>query len=140
MTNETFIRLVVAALAYCDDPGCDHARWTEILTAIYRMRYEPAHAFLSSSNAAGLPNESPAELLLRCHHMAKQLLPQLLREYRQQQAAKENDTNYAKFLREQADTDLFLDGANLTRDAYAGPGDVEPERPAKLDRWGNVVS
>ena len=51
---------------------------------------------------------------------------------------RKTETNHSKFLRSQAESDPFIDGANLTRDAYAGRGDAEPEQPARLDSWGNV--
>jgi hypothetical protein len=65
------------------------------------MRYEPAHAFLASINLAGLPNEPPAELLLRCHRMAKTYLSELPREYRAEKATAEAETNHNKFLCQQ---------------------------------------
>src|SRR5258708_5813845 len=105
--NETFIRLI-AGLAFCDtpEPGLDeHARWTAVLQALYRLRDERSHAFLSSINFAGLPNESPAELLSRSHRMAKELLPGLVREYREAKAKADAETNHNKFLRQQAESD-----------------------------------
>ena len=140
--NETFICLI-SALAFCgtNKPGNDdHARWTETLKAIYRLNHSPAHSFLASINLAGLPNEAPAELLLRSHRMAKAYLPELLREYQAEKAKADAETNHTKFLRQQAVSDAFLgEDTRLTRDAYAGRGDVEPEQPAKLDAWGNVI-
>jgi hypothetical protein len=135
--NETFIRLI-----FCDtlEPGLDeHARWTAVLQALYRLRDDTAHAFLSSINLAGLPNESPTDLLSRSHRMARELLPGLVREYREAKAKADAQTNHNKFLQSQAEGDPFIDGANLTRDAYAGRGNAEPEQPAKLDAWGNVI-
>lgn len=139
--NETFVRLIAALAAPCDsDPGIDdYARWTEILRAIYRFRDAQAHSFLAAINAAGLPNEPPTALLIRSHRHAKELLPRLLMEYREARAKAETETNHNKFLRQEADTDPFLAGATLTRDAFAGRADIEPEQPAKLDAWGNVV-
>jgi hypothetical protein len=138
--NETFIRLV-AALAFCgtNEPGNDeYARWTVVLQGIYRLRDVQAHSFLAAINLAGLPNESPSELLLRAHQHAKQLLPQLLAEYREAKKKEAADTNKNKFLRQQAESDPFLQDANLTRDAYSGRGELEPDPPTLLDPWGNV--
>jgi hypothetical protein len=140
--NETFITLVAAlALCHTNTPENDeHARWTATLKAIYQMPYEPAHAFLTSINLTGLPNESPAELLLRSHRMAKAYLPELLRQYQAEKAKSDAETNHTKFLHQQAESDSFLgEDTHLTRDAYAGRGDVEPEQRAKLDVWGNVI-
>lgn len=139
----TFIRLV-DVLAFCDQPNPgidDHARWTETLKAIYRLNHPPAHSFLASINLRGLPNEAPAELLLRCHRMAKAYLPELLREFEAKKAKADAETNHTKFLRQQAESDPFIgEDTQFTRDAFAGRGDVEPERPARLDAWGNVKS
>jgi len=138
--NEQFIRLV-AALAVCDEtPGTDeHTRWTEILKAIYRMTYQPAHEFLARINMSGLPNESPAALLTRAHQHAKQLLPLLLLENPEVKANAATETNYEKYVRREREFDPFLDGANLTRDAYSGKSQIEPEQKVTTDRWGNVV-
>jgi hypothetical protein len=138
--NETFLKLI-AQLSLCsNDPTVDdHANWLATLRALYRLNHVPAHEFLTRINKGASPNEAPAELLLRSHQMAKAYLPELLREYRQQQAAKATDTNKSKFLREQAASDPFVEGANLTRDAYAGLAEAEPEQVARVDRWGNVV-
>jgi hypothetical protein len=71
--------------------------------------------------------------------MAKALLPELLREYLAAQAAKAREINHDQFLRQQAASDPFLgEDAHLTRDAFAGRGDVESEQPAELDAWGHV--
>jgi hypothetical protein len=105
--NETFIRLV-AALAFCgtNEPGNDeYARWTALLQAIYRLRDTQAHSFLAAINLSGLPNESPSALLARAHSHAKQLLPQLLAEYREIKKIEAAETNKNKFLREQAASD-----------------------------------
>ena len=138
--NETFIKLV-AALAFCDttEPGNDeYARWTAVLQAIYRLRDTQAHSFLAAINLAGLPNESPSSLLQRAHSHAEQLLPKLLVEYREAKRKEAADTNKNKFLRQQAESDPFLQDANLTRDAYSGRGELEPDPPTLLDPWGNV--
>jgi len=87
---------------FCDtnEPGNDdHWCWKEILKAIYRLRDTQAHSFLAAINLAGLPNESPSELLLRSHLHAKQLLPKLLVEYREAKIDEAADTNKNKFLR-----------------------------------------
>jgi hypothetical protein len=137
--NETFIRLV-AALAFCgNEPGNDeYAQWTAVLQAIYRLRDAQTHSFLAAVNLSGLPNESPSELFLRAHRHAKQLLPQLLTEFREGKRKEAADTNKNKFLRQQAESDPFLQDANLTRDAYSCRGELEPDPPTLLDPWGNV--
>jgi hypothetical protein len=43
-------------------------------------------------------------------------LPELLRAYHEAKAQAEAETNHNKFLRQQAESDPFLEGANLTRD------------------------
>jgi hypothetical protein len=138
--NEIFIRLVAALAAPCDsDLNTDaYARWTEILKAIYRLRDTQAHSFLAGINISGLPNEPPAALLQRANVHAKELLPRLLIEYREAQTKAATETNHNKYLQREANADPFLDGACLTRDAYAGRGEMEAEESAKLDAWGNV--
>jgi hypothetical protein len=83
---------------------------------LYRLNHSPAHAFLAAINHGAAANESPAALLLRCHQMAKKYLPELLRAYHEAKAQAEAETNHNKFLRQQAESDPFLEGANLTRD------------------------
>ena len=139
--TDTFIRLI-AALACCNSPEPDlneHARWTAVLQAIYRLRDVQAHSFLAAINLAGVPNESPSALLLRSHQHAKQVLPKLLVEYREAKRKEAADTNQNKFLRQQTASDPFVEGANLTRDAYAGLAEAEPEQAIKIDSWGNVI-
>ena len=138
--RETFIKLV-AALAVCDSPEPaidDRARWTTLLKAIYRLNDPQAHSFLAAINISGLPNESPSALLLRSHLHAKQALPALLMAMREAQQKAEEKTNRSRYIQEQAQSDPFLENANLTTDAFARRGAVEPEQPAKLDGWGNV--
>ena len=108
------------------------------MKAIYRLNRAPAHSFLAAINLSGLPNESASGLLLRSHLHAKQVLPKLLVEYREAKVNEAADTNKNKFLRQQAESDPWLLNANLTRDAYAGRGEIEPEQPAKLDAFGNI--
>jgi hypothetical protein len=142
--NETFIRLITA-LAFCDsnpDPATDnHRRWTEILRAIWKTQHPLAMAFLASVNRNGLPNESPAELVQRAHHMAKTLLPDLAVKQQTEQREAATETNYEKMLREKSKYDPFLDGeVNLTRDSYTGgKGEPEPDAPTFIDKWGNVI-
>jgi hypothetical protein len=139
--NETFIRLV-GALSFCDAPEPtidEHARWTAVLQAIYRLRDIQAHAFLTSINNAASRNEAPAALLLRAHEMARTYLPVLLRQYQAEKVKAESDTNHDKFLRQQSESDPFLgEETQLTRDSFAGRGDAEREEPARLDAWGYV--
>lgn len=138
--NETFLRLI-ASLATCgpsNEPGTnDHRRWTETLKAIYRLNHAPAHCFLASINVAGIPNEAPDSLLLRSHQMAKAPLPELLRDVKTKEAATA-ETEHQTFVRQESSFDPFLEDVNLTRDAYAGRGEVDPDKPLLLDAWGNV--
>jgi hypothetical protein len=85
-----------------------------------------------------LAPESPDSLLLRSHQMAKSLLPQLLRDLQIKQSAPA-ETSFERFVKDESAFDPFLENANLTRDAYAGRGEVEPEKPVRLDGFGNCV-
>jgi hypothetical protein len=102
------------------------------------MNHPPAHAFLASINLAGIPNEAPESLLLRSHQMAKALLLSLLREL-QTKEAEASETEHEKLVRWESNFDPFLENTLLTRDAYRGRGEVEPEKPVRLDRFGNCV-
>lgn len=75
---------------------------------------------------------------LRSHQMAKGLLPQLLRDLQTKEAGA-SETEQEKFVREESNFDPFLENTLLTRDAYSGRGEVEPEKPLRLDRFGNCV-
>jgi hypothetical protein len=139
--NQTFLKLI-AQLSLCgNDPIVDdHANWLATLRALYRLNHVPAHEFLTRINNGASPNESPSELLLRSHQMAKAFLPELLRQYRDEKAKTETETNHDRFLSQQAESDPFLgDDTQLTRDAFAGQGNAEPGQLAKLDAWGNVI-
>ena len=43
-----------------------------------------------------------------------------------------------QFIKQESDFGPFLDGANLTRDSYAGRGELETDPPTVVDAWGNV--
>jgi len=77
-----------------------------------------------------LSGSSRGLVLNRVSKYAAVLLSALLRAQGEEAAR----TNHEKFLREAADYDPFLDGGvNLTRDSYAGLGEVEP------DTWSQSV-
>jgi hypothetical protein len=59
-------------------------------------------------------------------------------EYREAKAKAEAETNHNKFLRTLAESDPFVEDAHLTRDAYSGRGEPEPDHPILLDPWGYV--
>ncbi len=60
-------------------------------------------------------------------HAAQQLSRLLLPVFRRAQAEEAKLTNYAKYLREAATRDPFLENASLTRDAFAGMGEIESD-------------
>jgi hypothetical protein len=70
------------------------------------------------------------QVLQRVGEYAAILLP----EFRRAEAEEAGVTNYKKFIREAANYDPFLEGSNLTRDAYAGRGEVE------RDSWADGVN
>jgi hypothetical protein len=65
---------------------------------------------------------------------AQKLAAILLPAFQRAQAKEAGVTNHQKFLREAANYDPFLEGSNLTRDAYAGRGEVE------RDSWADGVN
>jgi hypothetical protein len=137
--NETFLKLITRLSLCGNDPTVDdHANWLATLRALYRLNHVAAHEFLTRINNGASPNEAPTELLLRSHQMAKTFLPELLRQYRAEKAKAENETNHTKYLKAQGESDPFLQDANLTRDAYSGRGELEPDPTTLLDPWGNV--
>jgi hypothetical protein len=94
----------------------------------------------SPPSISALPNESPPALLLRAHQHAKTVLPKLLVEYREAKSREAADSNKNIFLRQQAESDPFIgEDTQLTRGAFAGRGAMEPEQPARIDAWGNVI-
>lgn len=58
-----------------------------------------------------------------------------IRELREAEA---RETAHDQFIKQESDFDQFLEGANLTRDSYAGRGELEAESPTVVDVWGNV--
>jgi hypothetical protein len=63
------------------------------------------------------------QVLQRVGKYAAILLPELLRV----QAKESSMTNRERFLRKAGTVDPFLEGANLTRDAFSLRGEVEPD-------------
>jgi hypothetical protein len=84
------------------------------------------------------PNESPTALLARANRAAQELLPHLIRKYRSLLEAEARESAHDQFIKQESDVDQFLDGANLTRDSYAGRGELEAESPTVVDAWGKV--
>ena len=137
-----FLRLITV-LASCNtdgDPSVDdHRRWIEALRAIWKQQTSIALAFLAAINRAGIPNESPTELLSRSHKMAKDLLPDLKKQYAMKPREAAAQTNREKFLQQKAEFDPFLgDDTLLTADAFSCQGEPEPDVPTFVDKFGNM--
>jgi hypothetical protein len=143
-SDKVFIRLI-SALA---EPSSLPSAWdsttdsdtvrTSALKALYRLPSTDAHKFLTVLNNDAPPNESPTALLARANRAATELLPRLHREYQSQLEAEARETTHDQFIKQESDFDQFLEGANLTRDSYAGHGELEADPPTVLDAWGNV--
>ena len=111
---------------------------TSALKALYRLQSTDAHKFLTVLNNEAPPNEAPVALLSRANRAAQELLPRLIRKYQSLLEAEARETAHEQFLKAETAFDPFLEDASLTRDAYAGWGEIEPEKPLLLDKWGNV--
>jgi hypothetical protein len=143
--DKVFIRLI-SALA---EPSSLPSSWdsttdsdtlrTAALKSLYRLPSTDAYKFLTVLNNDAPPNEAPVALLSRASKAAKSLLPHLLRKYQDLAEAATRETEHDKFVRQEASFDPFLEDANLSRDAYSGRGEVEPEKPLHLDHFGNCV-
>jgi hypothetical protein len=90
-------------------------------------------------NAEAPPHETNTAFLARAHKAAVDLLPRLLLKYQKLLEAAARETAYDQFLNNESAYDPFLEDANLSRDAYAGRGEVEPDKPVRLDGFGNCV-
>ena len=111
---------------------------TSALKALYWLPSTDAHKFLTVLNNDAPPNESPTALLARASRAAKDLLPPLMRKYQSLLQAEARESAHDQFVRQESDFDQFLDGANLTRESYAGRGELEADPPTVVDAWGNV--
>ena len=113
---------------------------TAILNALARLGTSDARKFLTVLADAAPPNETAAAMLVRANRATKELLPVLLREFQSRLNAEAAETNQEKFVRKESDSDPFLgNDTHLTRDAFSGKAEIEPERPAKVDQWGYVT-
>jgi hypothetical protein len=101
---------------------------TAALKSLYRLQSTDAHKFLTVLNNDAPPNESPTALLARANRAAQELLPHLIRKYRSLLEAEARESAHDQFTKQESDVDQFLDGANLTRDSYAGRGSWKPNR------------
>ena len=112
---------------------------TEILKALRRLPSTDVDKFFAVLNAEAPPHETNTGFLARAHKAAKDLLPHVLRKYQSLLDAAARETSHQRFVKDESAFDPFLEDANLSRDAYAGRGEVEPDTPLKLDRFGNCV-
>jgi hypothetical protein len=112
---------------------------TTALKALYRLQSTDAHKFLTVLNNDAPPNEAPVALLSRANRAAQQLLPHLIRKYQSLLEAEARETAHERFLKDESAYDPFIEDTLLTRDAFSGRGEVEPEKPVRLDRFGNCV-
>jgi hypothetical protein len=140
--DRTFVRLIAKLAQPSELPtgsgDTETAYRTAVLKALVGLGTSDARKFLTVATDSAPPNEAPAAMLLRVHQTARQLLPALLRKFQSRLNAEVAETNYEKFIRNESNSDPFLENANLTRDSFAGRAKIEPEQSAKLDRWGNV--
>jgi hypothetical protein len=109
------------------------------LEALNRLNSSDSRKFLTVLSADAPPNEAPTALLSRASKDAKDLLPHLLRKYRELCEAEARETAHDKFMKHESEYDPFVEGTNFTRDSYSGRGEVEPEKPLHLDHFGNCV-
>lgn len=113
---------------------------TAVLNALKKLGSSDARKFLTVLADAAPPNETAAAMLVRANRAARELLPVLLREFQSRLNAEAAETNHEKFVRKESDSDPFLgNDTHLTRDAFSGRAEIEPERPAKVDPWGYVT-
>ena len=113
---------------------------TAILNALARLGTSDARKFLTVIADAAPLNETTRAMLARVNRTARELLPVLLREFHSRLNAEAAETNHEKFIRQESDSDPFLgNDTHLTRDAFSGRAEIEPERPAKVDPWGYVT-
>jgi hypothetical protein len=145
--DRTFVRLIaelakpsVLPNAWGDASGDSETVYrTAILRALARLGSSDARKVLTVLADAAPPNETAAAMLVRANRAARELLPALLCEFQSRLNAEAAETNHDNFIRMESDSDPFLENANLTRDSFAGRGEIEPERPGKVDPWGYVT-
>jgi hypothetical protein len=111
---------------------------TTVLKSLYQLRSSDSQKFLTMLNNDAPPNESPTALLSRAHRAAQELLPRLILKYQSLVEAETRETAHDKFMKTESEYDPFVEGTNFTRDSYAGRGELEPEKPIRLDRFGNI--
>jgi len=142
--DKVFIRLIArlaepSALPNPWEPATDsNAVRAAALRSLSLLRTSDLTKFFSVLSTAAPPHETVDAFRTRAHEIAKSMLPRLLREFQKQVAKEASETTRDQFLRNEAAFDPFLENANLSRDAYSGRGEVEPEQPLLLDHWGNV--
>ena len=110
--------------------------WHEALCRLSQQQGHPAIFQMYAHINDEMPPDggSRDENIRAARKFARLLLPVFLK-VRSEEA---RITNYAIYLREAATRDPFLEGASLTRDAYAGQGEPEPEEIVQFDERGNV--
>jgi hypothetical protein len=109
------------------------------LKELSQLNTSDSRQFLAVLNSEAPPHETTDAFLARVYKAAAQLLPHLLCKFRELQIAEARETEKEKFLKNEAEFDPFLQDASLARDAYSGRGEIEPEQPLQVDRWGNVI-
>jgi hypothetical protein len=102
----------------------------EALRKLARLQSNPAIWRMFASLNRELPDGTRDQVLSLAAEFAAILLP-LFQHARIEEAGR---TNHQKFLREAGAVDPFLEGANLTRDAFSLRGEVEP------DTWADGVN
>jgi hypothetical protein len=105
------------------------------LKSLYRLGSSDSRKFLTVLNTEAPPHETADAFMSRASKAARQLLPHLLRKYQELVKAAASETEHEKFINAESEYDPFLeDTNNLTRDAYSGRAEIEPETPVK-GRW-----
>jgi hypothetical protein len=144
--DRLFIRLITdlaepSALpdAWTPSPDSDSSQ-SAALKSLYRLGSSDSRKFLTVLNTEAPPHETTDAFLNRVHKAAAQLLPHLVRKYQELVRAAAIETEHEKFIKVESEYDPFLeDTNNLTRDAYSGRAEIEPETPVKVDGFGNCV-
>jgi len=142
--DRKFIRLIYdlgkdSSLPNGWTPSTDADR-SAALKQLSRLNSSDSRKFLTVLNTDAPPHETEAAFNSRTSKAARQLLPHLLRKYQELVKAAASETEHEKFINAESEHDPFLEDTTfLTRDAYAGRGEVEPEKPLQLDSWGNVI-
>jgi hypothetical protein len=104
----------------------------EALREIAQLQGNPVvHKMLATVNREMPANGGTRDQVL---HAAQKLSNLLVPAVRRAQAKADRETNHERFIREAGAVDPFLEGANLTRDAFSLRGEVEP------DTWADGVN